>query len=408
MMTTITLRFFVLTLCLCPPLVRAAQPFTLPLWPGKPPGDAIVLPPESNQTRPGDRLIGGRPAVRITNVSVPTITIYACNPAKNTGAAVMVCPGGGYTHLAFDAEGSEACEWLNSLGVTGILLKYRVPVREGRPRYAAPLEDFQRAIGLIRADATRWGINPARIGVLGFSAGGHLAALVGNQHDRRSYEPVDDADRASCRPNFVLLLYPAYLTRKEQNDELVPELPVSAATPPTFIVMAEDDPLGVENALSYYRALAKAKVPAELHVYPTGGHGFGIRRTDAPVTAWPDRAAEWMRASGWLANGLDTAIAVRPFGAPGRTTGAQGLARRTASRALPSELPSTLHPSAGPFVTLRFGSAFSRHAQTLRIDEIPDCSVPAGGSCRRFRVLRDDSRSALAGRCARRNDAASA
>jgi len=277
----------------------ATEPRIITLWPGIPPGDTVKLPPEGDTTGPGDQLIAGRPVIRLGNVSVPTIAVFAPEPSRNTGAAVVVCPGGGYHILAMDLEGTEVCDWLNSLGVTGILLKYRVPAREGGPQYLPPLQDAQRAFGLVRQNAKSWGIDPHRVGILGFSAGGNLAAMLSNVHDGRAYPAVDAADALGCRPDFALLIYPAYLVGKDGG--LVPELTVSSArTPPTFLVQAEDDPIPAENALFYYLALKRAGVPAELHLYPIGGHGYGLRRTDAVVTRWPERAAEWLKASGWL------------------------------------------------------------------------------------------------------------
>ncbi|HVR36578.1 MAG TPA: alpha/beta hydrolase [Methylomirabilota bacterium] len=194
----------------------------------------------------------------------------------------------------------EVCEWLNSMGVTGVLVKYRVPRREGRERYAAPLEDAQRALGLVRHRAAELGIDPERIGVLGFSAGGHLAAALSTNHESRTYDRVDAADAVSCRPDFTVLVYPGYLVVREEGDRVSPELEVTAETPPTFLVMAQDDGVRVENALFYYLALERAGVPSELHVYATGGHGYGLRRTRELVTTWPDRVVDWMRINGWL------------------------------------------------------------------------------------------------------------
>jgi acetyl esterase/lipase len=279
-----------------------AAPRTMPLWTGAAPGEKVPLPPEADTTKPGDNLIAGRPVIRLGNVSHPTITIYSPDPAKNTGAAVLVCPGGGYYILAMDLEGTEVCEWLNSIGVTAVLLKYRVPMRPGLPSYAPPLQDAQRALGLVRHQAKELGIDPRRIGVLGFSAGGHLAAMLGNHADPRTYPLVDAADRESCRPDFVVLIYPGYLALAEKDFALNPDLNVSAgATPPTFLAMAEDDPVHVENALVYYSALHQAGVPAEMHLYPVGGHGYGLRRTAETVTTWPGRVENWMKAAGWLA-----------------------------------------------------------------------------------------------------------
>ncbi|MEO8352239.1 MAG: alpha/beta hydrolase [Chthoniobacteraceae bacterium] len=283
---------------LASPAFAASEP--IPLWPKGAPGPKIDLPPEADATKPDDNQVAGKPLIRLGNVSDPTITIYPAPKDQNTGAAVVVCPGGGYSILAMDLEGTEVCEWLNSLGVTGVLLKYRVPRRPGDEQNLAPLQDAQRALGFIRHHASDYGIDPKRIGVLGFSAGGNLAAKLANQFDERLYEKVDDADEASCRPDFAILIYPAYLTKKENPEDLNSGLPVSGMTPPTFMVMAQDDPVKVENVIYYYAALQKSKVPAELHIYPTGGHGYGLRPTDLDVTRWSDRAADWMKSQGLL------------------------------------------------------------------------------------------------------------
>ena len=279
----------------------ATVPKPIALWPGEVPGETASLPPESDPTKPKVDLVAGRPIDRLGNVSNPTITIYKPDPAKDTGAAVLVCPGGGYYILTMDLEGTEVCAWLNSIGVTGVLLKYRVPRREGRPFYLAPLQDAQRAMGLVRSQAAALGIDPHRLGVLGFSAGGHLSAALSNNHDTRTYPAIDATDQVSCRPDFCVLVYPAYLNIKGPYDGIAPELPASSTnTPPTFIVQAQDDFDYLDAGLTYYLALKQAKVPAELHLYPRGGHGYGLRRTADMVTTWPDRAADWLNASGWL------------------------------------------------------------------------------------------------------------
>jgi acetyl esterase/lipase len=262
------------------------------LWPNGAPGEKGDIGPEKRQEK--DRII------RITDVTRPTLTVFRPPADRDTGTAVVICPGGGYSILAWDLEGTEVAEWLNSLGVTGIVLKYRVPARKGRERYAAPLQDAQRALGMVRLRAAEWGIDPHRIGILGFSAGGHLSAALSNNHDRRTYDPVDDADKVSCRPDFALLIYPAYLVTGKENDRLAPEMKVTKETPPTFIVYTEDDPVHVENGLFYYLALKKAKVPAEMHIYPKGGHGYGLRPSAQEVSTWPKRAEEWLRAGGLL------------------------------------------------------------------------------------------------------------
>lgn len=266
------------------------------LWPAPAPGDQGGLPEEKDTSEPGKGLVAGRPLIRLGNVSTPTLQVFRPPADKDTGASVLVCPGVGYSILALDLEGTEICEWLNSIGVTGVLVKYRVPKREGQPIHSAPLQDAQRALGLTRFHAKEWGLDPARIGILGFSAGGHLAAVASNNHRERSYPVVDDADKVSCRPDFTVLIYPAYLTDKDKNDQLRPELSVVSDTPQTFIAISQDDPVRVENALGYATALQKAKVPMELHIYPTGGHGYGLRRTSEDVTTWPARLGDWMKS----------------------------------------------------------------------------------------------------------------
>ena len=277
-----------------------AEVTVIELWPNGAPGEKGDLGEEKDTTKPSDNLVAGKSLIRLGNVSKPTISIYRPAAVKDTGAAVLVCPGGGYNILAMDLEGTEVCEWLNSIGVTGVLLKYRVPNREGLERHAAPLQDAQRAMGLIRQNASAWKLDPKRIGVLGFSAGGHLAAAASCNYERRTYPTVDDADAQSCRPDFAVLVYPAYLTVKTNADRVAPELPITTNTPPTFITISTDDPVRVENAMFYSIALKEAKVPVELHVYAQGGHGYGLRRTDQPVTTWPDRVTDWMKSRGLL------------------------------------------------------------------------------------------------------------
>ncbi len=272
----------------------------IPLWPDAAPGESSTLPPEQDTSKPTDKPVAGKPLIRLGNVSTPTITVFPAPKDKNTGTAVVVCPGGGYNILALDLEGTEVCEWLNSIGVTGVLLKYRVPKRADRPRHEAPLQDAQRALGLVRQHAAEWGIDATRIGILGFSAGGHLAAAASTNYETRTYPAVDDADKLSCRPDFSVLIYPAYLTVKEKSDELAPEIKVTAQTPPTFLAMTQDDGIRVETAIFYALALKNAKVPFELHVYPTGGHGYGLRPSEHNVTTWPLRVTEWMRTRGLL------------------------------------------------------------------------------------------------------------
>ena len=278
------------------PLLGSAgePPKTIELWKGPVPGEQGSIGEEHDTTSPTNRMVAGKHVIRLGNVSRPTISIYRPPQGKDNGTAVVVCPGGGYNILAMDLEGTEVCDWLNSLGITGVLLKYRVPKRPSLEKHAAALQDAQRALGLVRFHAAEWGLDPKRIGVMGFSAGGHLSAALSNQYAERTYPKTDDADAVSCRPDFTLLIYPAYLTLKDQNDKLAPEMTVTSNTPPTFISMAEDDPIRVETALFYALALRKANVPFELHIYPTGGHGYGLRPTPDLATSWPARAADWL------------------------------------------------------------------------------------------------------------------
>lgn len=280
-------------------LSAAEKPLTVPLWPGKPPGEKGSVGAEKMlESKPGER-----PLKRVTNVTRPTLTVFRPEKDKDTGAAVVIAPGGGYHILAWDLEGEEVARWLNSLGVTGIILKYRVPRRPGDPKDDPPrqaLMDAQRGLSLVRSRAKEWGLDPKRIGMLGFSAGGHLTAWASTNFDRRAYEPADAVDKVSCRPDFAVLVYPAYLVKKDA-DELRPDIRVSKSTPQTFLAHAGDDPVDARNSVVLYLALKKAKVPAELHVYSSGGHGFGLRPSRRPCSTWPQRCAEWMKDRGLLA-----------------------------------------------------------------------------------------------------------
>ncbi|HLJ56990.1 MAG TPA: alpha/beta hydrolase [Chthonomonadaceae bacterium] len=271
----------------------------IPLWPGAAPGDKDDIGEEKDTSPANEDRASKSYVIRLGSVSQPTITVYPAPAEKRTGAAVVVCPGGGYSILAMNLEGTEVCDWLNSIGVTAVLLKYRVPARRDRERYAAPLQDAQRALGLVRFHAKEWEVDPARVGILGFSAGGHLSATTCASAAERTYPAVDEADKESCRPSFCILIYPAYLAT-DDNAHLAPEIKVTADTPPTFITMTQDDPVHVEGALLYALALKKAKVPFELHVYPKGGHGYGLRHSENLVSQWPARAEGWLRTQGWL------------------------------------------------------------------------------------------------------------
>jgi len=277
----------------------------VPIWPGAVPDEQPVPGPE--KTTVSKDLIAGQPVTAVTNVTRPTMTVYPPK-GKNTGAAVVVLPGGGFEILAIDLEGTEACDWLTANGITCVLLKYRVPGPpydwhcDCRPHnYMVPtlaLEDTQRTISLVRHHAREWHIDPHKIGVMGFSAGGFLVAEASTRYTRRLYKPVDAADRESIRPDFAAPIYPGHLA---MDGKLNPNVPVTRDTPPTFLVQAEDDHVdGVEQALVYYAALAKVGAPAELHLYAHGGHAFGLRRTKLPITAWPELMKTWLKTIGVL------------------------------------------------------------------------------------------------------------
>ena len=278
----------------------------IPLWPGTPPDMKPMPGPEYAKT--GTTLLAGKTVTAVSNVSRPTMTVYAPQ-GKNTGAAVVVIPGGGFEILAIDLEGTEICDWLTARGITCVLLKYRVPGApydwhcDCRPHnFQVPtmaLEDVQRTMGLVRLHAKAWHIDPNKIGVVGFSAGGFLVAEISTHFDKRLYKPLDAADQESARPDFAMAIYPGHLAL--DNGKLNPNVPVTRDTPPTFIVQAENDNVaGVPQALPYFAALKAADVPTEMHLYAQGGHAFGVRRTNLPITRWTDLADAWMRTIGVL------------------------------------------------------------------------------------------------------------
>jgi acetyl esterase/lipase len=279
----------------------------IPLWPGTPP-DAKPMPGAEYAWSDQKSLIGGKPILGIKNVSKPTITVYSAE-GINTGAAVVVFPGGGFEMLAMDLEGTEVCDWLTSRGVTCVLLKYRVPsipyvwqchCRPHNLTLSVPaLQDAQRALRLVRSRAAQWHVDPHKVGVLGFSAGGYLVAEVSTNFKRRTYMPVDAADKESTRPDFALAIYPGHLTAGDNKFNA--NVPVSHETPPTFLLQAEDDHVdGVQQSQVYYQALKDADVPVEMHLYAHGGHAFGLRPTSDPITHWPALAEAWMGTIGMI------------------------------------------------------------------------------------------------------------
>ena len=277
----------------------------VPIWPGAVPDAQPVAGPEDTATVE-DPLVAGRPWVQVGHVSRPTMTVYAPKE-RNTAAAVVVFPGGGYWILAIDLEGTEVCDWLTSKGIACVLLKYRVPGEGLYPRSGPypdspmALEDAQRTVGLVRFHAAEWHIDPHRIGVLGFSAGGHLVAAMSSHFGQRLYPAVDAADKESCRPDFAVALYPGHLSLAANSLGLNPDIHVTGQTPPTFLLQNEDDPVDrVEHSLSYYAALKKAGVPVEMHLYAVGGHAFGLRRTKLPATGWPQLVETWLGTIGMI------------------------------------------------------------------------------------------------------------
>lgn len=259
-------------------------------------------PGESRKMKQVDDLSGnkvaGCPVLRISNVSEPTLTFYPAPAENNTGVTIIVNPGGGYNILAYNLEGSEICKRFNSFGINCVLVKYRVPRREGLEKHTAPLQDLQRAIAYTRSHAGEWNIDPDKIGVMGFSAGAHLSAMASTAYGERTYPETDAFDEVSLRPDFCILIYPAYLAG--ENFSIAPELKVNADTPPTILIQTQDDKDHIDSSLFYYYALKEAKVPAAMHLYPSGNHGYGLRNTGHTVNEWPHRVISWMRDIGMV------------------------------------------------------------------------------------------------------------
>ena len=292
-------RFFLPVVCACSSVALPGEQLTINVWPARPPGETKELPPEADQTKPEDALIAGRRIIKLGNVSTPQIAVYSPLKEKATGASVVICPGGGHSILAYDLEGTEVAEWLNGIGVTGIVLKYRVPFRDPEKRWLAAVCDAQRAMSLVRSKAAEWGLDPKRMGMLGFSAGGEVAGLV-SLFNERQYSPVDDVDKHSSRPDFAVLVYPGGLEEKGKG-QLREHVKVTKDAPPMFFVHAFDDGVSVLNSLLLATELKKVGVSAEAHVYAAGGHGYGLRHVDGqPVTDWPKACEAWMRKMAWI------------------------------------------------------------------------------------------------------------
>jgi acetyl esterase/lipase len=283
------------SLLVLPSVCIAADPPAINVWPGKVPGETKEIGPEEfRPPQPNQKA----DVKRLTNVSQPTLTMFQPANGKRNGTGLIICPGGGYSILAWDLEGTEVAEWLNSLGVTAFVLKYRVPRREGDTANKLPLMDGQRAVSLVRSKASDYGLDPQRIGILGFSAGGNLAAGVCLRYGERPYEKLDAIDDISCRPDFGVLVYTAYLV--DNDGKLKPEYQPTSDSPPMFFAHALDDRITPDSSIALTRALKAVGVKAELHVYDSGGHGFGLRKSEFPVHTWPARCGEWLAHRGLL------------------------------------------------------------------------------------------------------------
>ncbi len=280
----------------------------VPIWPGNVPDPQPVMGTEFALSSGTNFLVAGKPGVEVDNVTQPTMTVYSPT-GQNTGTAIAVFPGGGFYVLAIDLEGTEACDWLTSKGITCVLLKYRVPDsgphddagHQKYPKAPMALEDAQRTMRLIRFHAAEYHIDPHKIGVLGFSAGGYLVADISTNFDKQLYPLVDEADKVSCRPDFAVAIYPGHLQASHIGYGLNRKIPVTRETPPTFLLQAEDDHVdNVNDSLVYYLALKNAGVPVEMHLYAQGGHAFGLRPTNMPITEWPQLVERWLRTIGMI------------------------------------------------------------------------------------------------------------
>ncbi len=286
------------------PAVAAEPPLVVELWPGQAPEESGNLAAERVRLSPklDRKQVEVTEQTRlITDVSKPTLTIYRPAKEKETGTAMLICPGGGYWDLYWQLEGEEVAAWLNSIGVTGMILKYRVPRRPDEPKgepARRPLQDAQRAVSLVRGKAGEWGVR--RVGMVGFSAGGHLVIATATSFEQRTYAPRDEVDNLSCRPDFAIAVYSGYLKAKDK-EELAPGLRVPAGTPPVFLAHGGDDIISPpEHSVLMYLALRRAGVPAEVHVYARAAHDFGVRASDQPCSTWTEACAHWLRHQGFL------------------------------------------------------------------------------------------------------------
>jgi acetyl esterase/lipase len=361
------------------------QPMVIDVWPGEVAGDHGQIGPERI------RSVDDAPtadAQWITNVSRPTISVFRPPADRNRRVAVIICPGGGYWNLAWDKEGEEVAAWLNSIGITGVVLKYRVPRRPGEPEplpAPGPLLDAQRAIRFVRSQAAAWEIDPERIGIMGFSAGGHLAVMTAISFERPAYAPIDEVDQVSCRPNFAIVAYPGYILTRPDGDELADYIRIPSGTGPMFLVHATDDEepgAPPEQSAALYLALRRAGVAAELHIFAAGRHGFGVRQSDLPVAQWTQRCEEWMVQQGILSA---AALAISGEGISALPYGNAGLAARyPGDHAIESDRDVLFHDDFEQGVpTDRWDLVY--HAQNIRLAEGP-ADVHSGAKSLEFRV----------------------
>jgi len=253
------------------------------LWPGKVPGELKEKQPPVIDASENDNIL------RFSEVTNPALEIFPPDQANKNGSAVIVCPGGGYQILAYDLEGTEIAAWLNKLGFTAFVLQYRIPDKK-----EGALQDVQRAVRIVRDNSKKWNIDPGKIGVMGFSAGGSLSARASTLFNNKTYSPVDKSDSLPCKPSFTMLIYPAYLDQGP-NLSLTPELKLNKEVSPVFIFQTEDDPYG-NSALVFAEALRNAKLPVELHMLTAGGHGYGLRSGKVAAETWPVLAEKWLKS----------------------------------------------------------------------------------------------------------------
>lgn len=269
------------------PMLADEHGEVVPVWPDRAPGVAEHVKLENQYKENG----------HASQVVHPTLTIMRPPEDKASGTSVIVCPGGGYSVLALEHEGYAVGQWLNRLGITALVLQYRVPRAKDQTHWVPPLQDAQRTVSYVRSNADKWGLDPNRIGILGFSAGGHLGATTSTRFDQRAYQPIDDVDEVSCRPDFTILIYPASITPTKTTAKKSEEITVGPDTPPAFLAVTADDGHTL-SSLFYTMALREHDVPVELHVYPEGGHGYGLGRGESAISTWPQHCERWLRDRG--------------------------------------------------------------------------------------------------------------